>query len=266
MDIQQLLGYVGALLIGVVLGLIGGGGSILTVPILVYLLYINPVTATAYSLFVVGVSALVGAVRNMQKGLVDFRTAIVFAIPAFIAVYATRKYLVPAIPEKLLQIGSFLLTKDIAIMLFFAVIMLVASVSMIKSKRGEEGTSQEVSYNYPLIIIEGLIVGVLTGIVGAGGGFLIIPALVLLAKLPMKKAVATSLLIIAIKSLIGFLGDVENLEIDWTFLLIFTSIAIIGIFLGIYLSKFIEGKRLKKGFGWFVLIMGIYIIIKELQS
>lgn len=266
MEIQQILGYFGALLIGIVLGLIGGGGSILTVPILVYLLYINPVTATAYSLFVVGISALVGAVRNMQKGLVDFRTAIVFAIPAFIAVYATRKYLVPAIPQELFKIGNFLVTKDIAIMLFFAIVMLVASISMIKSKRDDEDSSESVSYNYPLIIIEGLVVGVLTGIVGAGGGFLIIPALVLLAKLPMKKAVATSLLIIAIKSLIGFLGDVENLEIDWNFLLLFTSIAVIGIFLGIYLSKFIEGKKLKKGFGWFVLIMGIYIIIKELQN
>lgn len=266
MDIQQLLGYLGALFIGIVLGLIGGGGSILTVPILVYLMYVNPVTATAYSLFVVGVSALVGAIRNMQKGLVDFRTAIVFAIPAFIAVYATRKFLVPAIPDTLFNIGDFLVTKDIAIMLFFAVVMLVASISMIKSKREDNQESDAVSYNYPLIIIEGIVVGVLTGIVGAGGGFLIIPALVLLAKLPMKKAVATSLLIIAIKSLIGFLGDVENLTIDWQFLLIFTSLAVIGIFIGIYFSKFIEGKKLKKGFGWFVLIMGVYIIFKELQK
>ncbi len=250
--------------IGVVLGLIGGGGSILTVPILVYLLFVNPVTATAYSLFVVGISSLVGAIRNIQKGLVDFKTAIVFAIPAFIAVYITRKYVVPAIPENLFSIGDFTVTKDIGIMLFFAVIMLIASVSMIKNKREAEREISEVSYNYPLIIIEGVVVGVITGIVGAGGGFLIIPALVLLAKLPMKKAVATSLLIIAIKSLIGFIGDVENLDIDWTFLLIFTFISVLGIFLGIYLSNFIEGKKLKKGFGWFVLIMGIYIIYKEL--
>lgn len=264
MDINQVLGYVGALFIGVVLGLIGGGGSILTVPILVYLLFVNPVTATAYSLFVVGVSSLVGAIRNIQKGLVDFRTAIVFAIPAFIAVYSTRKYLVPAIPEKLFSLGSFVITKDIGIMLFFAFVMLVASVSMIRNKREDNGVNSEVAYNYPFIIVEGVLVGVVTGIVGAGGGFLIIPALVLLAKLPMKKAVATSLLIIAIKSLIGFIGDVENLDIDWPFLLIFTSISVVGIFLGIYLSNFIEGKKLKKGFGWFVLIMGVYIIYKEL--
>ncbi|MDG4717042.1 sulfite exporter TauE/SafE family protein [Winogradskyella marincola] len=264
MDLNQVFGYIGAMFIGVVLGLIGGGGSILTVPILVYLLFVNPVTATAYSLFVVGVSSLVGAIRNIQKGLVDFKTAIVFAIPAFIAVYITRKYVVSAIPESLFSIGNLTITKNIGIMLFFAVIMLIASISMIRNKREAEREISEVSYNYPLIIIEGIIVGVITGIVGAGGGFLIIPALVLLAKLPMKKAVATSLLIIAIKSLIGFIGDVENLDIDWTFLLIFTFISVLGIFLGIYLSNFIEGKKLKKGFGWFVLIMGIYIIYKEL--
>ena len=260
----EIFGYLGALIIGIVLGLIGGGGSILTVPILVYLLFINPVTATAYSLFVVGVSSLVGAIRNIQKGLVDFKTAIVFAIPAFIAVYTTRRFLVPAIPDKLFSIGDFLVTKNIGIMIFFAIIMLVASISMIKERKAKAVADAVVVFNYPLIVTEGLIVGVITGIVGAGGGFLIIPALVLLAKLPMKKAVATSLLIIAIKSLIGFIGDVENLDIDWSFLLIFTGISVLGIFLGIYLSNFIEGKKLKKGFGWFVLIMGVYIIYKEL--
>ena len=189
----DILGYIGALLIGVVLGLIGGGGSILTVPVLVYILKINPVVGTAYSLFVVGVSALVGAIRNIQKGLVDFRTAIVFSIPAFLAVYLTRKFLVPAIPEEVFSVKDIVITKDIAIMIFFAIIMLLASVSMIRSKNGNTNdSSEQVEYNYPLIIIEGLVVGVLTGIVGAGGGFLIIPALVLLAKLPMKKAIATS--------------------------------------------------------------------------
>jgi uncharacterized membrane protein YfcA len=263
--VNDFLGYFGALLIGIVLGLIGGGGSILTVPVLVYLLYINPVTATAYSLFVVGSSALIGAIKNMQKGLVDIKTAIVFSIPAFIAVYLTRRYIVPAIPEHILTISGFEITKNIAIMVFFAIIMLLASFSMIKDRKSNESENTEVSYNYPLIIIEGLVVGVLTGIVGAGGGFLIIPALVLFAKLPMKKAVATSLLIIAIKSLIGFIGDVENLTIDWSFLLSFTFISIIGIFIGVWLNKFIDGKKLKKAFGWFTLIMGIYILFKELS-
>lgn len=249
-----------------VLGLIGGGGSILTVPVFVYLLYINPVTATAYSLFVVGVSALVGALRNIQKGLVDFRTAIVFSIPAFIAVYITRKFIVPAIPETLFDVGDYTVTKNVGIMVFFAIIMLVASFSMIRSNGKEDRQEEKVRFNYPLIVIEGFIVGILTGIVGAGGGFLIIPALVLLAKLPMKKAVATSLLIIAIKSLIGFIGDIETMEIDWQFLLIFTGISVTGIFIGVWLNKFIDGQKLKKGFGWFVLLMGIYIIFKEFSS
>mgnify|MGYP004447081785 FL=1 len=266
MEIVEILGYIGALIIGLVLGLIGGGGSILTVPILVYALSLNPVIGTAYSLFVVGATSLVGAVKNMMKGMVDLKTAIIFAIPAFIAVYLTRAFLIPAIPEELFQVGNFMVTKNLAIMLFFAIIMLLASISMIRNKRNETDEVIEITYNYPLIIIEGLVVGTITGIVGAGGGFLIIPALVLLAKLPMKKAVATSLLIIAIKSLIGFLGDVQNLDIDWSFLLIFTGISVVGIFIGIWLNKFIDGKKLKKAFGWFVLLMGIYIIYKELAS
>ena len=266
MEIVEILGYIGALLIGLVLGLIGGGGSILTVPILVYALSLNPVIGTAYSLFVVGATSLVGAVKNIMKGMVDIKTAIIFAIPAFIAVYLTRAFLIPAIPEELFTVGDFMITKNLAIMLFFAIIMLLASVSMIRNKRKETDEEAEITYNYPLIIIEGIVVGTITGIVGAGGGFLIIPALVLLAKLPMKKAVATSLLIIAVKSLIGFIGDVQNLEIDWPFLLILTGISIVGIFIGIWLNKFIDGKKLKKGFGWFVLVMGIYIIYKELAK
>lgn len=260
MEILEILGYFGALIIGVVLGLIGGGGSILTVPILVYMFGINPVLATAYSLFIVGLSSLFGAVRNMQKKLIDFKTAIVFSIPAFIAVYSTRMYLVPAIPESLFFLGEFEFTKNIGIMAFFALIMLLASVSMIRDdKKPQDRPVEKVSYNYPLIIIEGIVVGVITGIVGAGGGFLIIPALVLLAKLPMKKAVATSLLIISVKSLIGFLGDIQNYEIDWTFLGIFTALAAVGIFIGIWLNSFINGAKLKKGFGWFLVVMGIFI-------
>ncbi len=265
MEITSILGFIGALVIGIVLGLIGGGGSILTVPILVYLLGINPVLATAYSLFVVGVSSLTGALQNVKKKLVDFKTAIVFAIPAFVAVYLTRRFLVPSIPEELFQVGDFLVTRDTGIMVFFAIIMLLASYSMIRGKCVNcDDDGAEIHYNYPIIILEGVVVGVITGIVGAGGGFLIIPALVMLAKLPMKKAVATSLLIIAIKSLIGFIGDVETMGIDWVFLLSFTVFSLIGIVLGVWLNKFIEGSKLKKSFGWFTLLMGIYIIIKEI--
>ncbi|MEW7279518.1 sulfite exporter TauE/SafE family protein [Aquimarina sp. 2201CG1-2-11] len=265
MEAIEFIGYFGALFIGIVLGLIGSGGSILTVPIFVYLLHIPPITATAYSLFVVGVTAFVGAINNFKKGLINIRTAIVFSIPAFITVYLTRKYLVSAIPNKLFSIQEFIFTKDIAIMIFFAIIMLFASFSMIKKRKEALKKEMVVSYNYPIIIIEGILVGALTGIVGAGGGFLIIPALVLFAKLPMKEAVATSLLIIAIKSIIGFMGDIENLMIEWNFLLVFSIISIIGIFIGMYLSNYVNGKKLEKGFGWFVLSMSIYILIKELM-
>jgi len=266
---MDIIGYVASIFIGISLGLIGGGGSILTVPVLVYLFGISAELSTAYSLFIVGTTALVGGIRNATLGNVNYKTAVVFTIPAFIAVYATRAYLVPAIPTEILTIGDFVLTKDIAIMIFFALVMLAASVSMIRNKRkdGEESEVEvEPQFNVPAIIAEGAVVGVLTGIVGAGGGFLIIPALVLFAKIPMKKAVGTSLLIIAAKSLIGFIGDVQrpDLEIDWTLLLSVTAIAVVGIFIGIYLAKFIDGKKLKKGFGWFVLLMAIYIIAKQL--
>ncbi|MDH5366554.1 MAG: sulfite exporter TauE/SafE family protein [Cyclobacteriaceae bacterium] len=266
-ELIDILGYVAAFIIGVVLGLIGGGGSILTVPVFVYLLGIQPVIATGYSLFVVGTTALVGGLLYVKKQLVDFKTAIIFATPAFIAVYLTRKFIITAIPDVLVSNDMFIITKEIALMIFFGAIMLAASFSMIRNKKQKEEEAaqknQIVKYNIPAITIEGAVVGVITGLVGAGGGFMIIPALVLFAKLPMKKAVGTSLIIIAVKSLIGFIGDVENIEIEWGFLLLFSGIAIVGILLGTYINKLIPGAKLQKGFGWFVLLMAIYILINE---
>ena len=267
MDSIVIIGFAAAILIGISLGLIGGGGSILTVPVLVYILGVNPVLATAYSLFVVGSTSLVGAATYMRKGLVNYKTALVFAVPSFIAVFLTRKFLVPALPDPLFTVGEAIITKNIGIMVFFALIMLAASYSMITAKKCVDCNEDEpVAFNFPMIALEGSVVGVITGIVGAGGGFLIIPALVLLAKLPMKMAVGTSLLIIAAKSLIGFLGDLSTQTIDWQMLLIFTGLSIVGIFIGSALSKKINEKVLKTGFGWFVLIMGIYIITKELLA
>lgn len=266
MSTLEIFGFGASILIGVSLGLIGGGGSILTLPVLVYLLHLNPVTSTAYSLFIVGSTSLVGSFTYMRKELVNYQAAIVFAIPSFIAVYLTRKYLVPSIPSSLFTVGGFEVTKNIAIMVFFALVMLGASYSMIKDKKEAKGNdSEELKFNYPLIALEGGVVGILTGIVGAGGGFLIIPALVLLARLPMKMAVGTSLLIIAAKSLIGFVGDMSNMQVDWPFLLEFTALSVVGIFVGTYMSKYIPGEKLKKSFGWFVLVMGMYIIAKELM-
>lgn len=262
---MEIAGYIASIIIGISLGLIGGGGSILTVPVLVYLFGVEPVLATAYSLFIVGATSLVGTVPKYRQGLVSIKTALIFGAPAIAAVYATRKFIVPAIPDEVFSISGFTVTKSILLMLLFAVLMVFASYSMIKGKKEDgNGETGEQKFNYPMILLEGGVVGVLTGLVGAGGGFLIIPALVLLSKLPMKQAVGTSLLIIAAKSLIGFLGDLGHQVIDWQLLVVVTALAIGGIFLGNWLSHKIHGDQLKKGFGWFVLVMGIYIIVKEL--
>jgi uncharacterized membrane protein YfcA len=264
METSQIISYLGALIVGLVLGLIGGGGSILTVPLLVYMLGYNPIIATAYSLFVVGTTSLVGTLQKFKEGLVDVKTGLAFSFPSFIAVYLSRRYLVSNIPETLFKIGSFTLTKDMSIMVFFALIMLIASISMIKNGKNQEQTSST-KQPYYKTFIQGLVIGTITGLIGAGGGFLYVPALVLWANIPMKKAVGTSLIIVTINSLIGFTGDMQTLNIEWPFLLTFTGISIIGIVLGTYFSKFISGKKLKKSFGFFVLLMAVYIIYKELK-
>jgi uncharacterized membrane protein YfcA len=262
---MEILGYLAAIIVGLSLGLIGGGGSILTVPILVYLFGTEASEfAPAYSLFIVGSTSLVGSVQKYREGLTDIRTFLVFGIPAIITVYFTRHSLVPSIPDEI-ALGSFMLSKRLLVMGLFAILMLAASISMIRGgKKAEPETEGELKYNYPLILAEGVVVGILTGLVGAGGGFLIIPALVKFSGLSMKKAVGTSLLIIAAKSLFGFIGDAQRLEIEWGFLLIITALAIAGIFAGNLLSRKIAGNKLKAGFGWFVLIMGLLILIKEL--
>lgn len=264
MEIIELLGFLSAFFIGLVLGILGGGGSILTVPVLVYIFSLNPVTASAYSLFVVGISGLGGVIRNLNRKLIDYKVGIIYAIPSFIAVYITRKYLIPELPEILFEIGNQEVSRDLGLMLFFAIIMLYVAITMIKQKEKIKPEPQVKSHSIPILGFQGFTVGIVTGIIGAGGGFLIIPALVFFAKLSMKRAVATSLFIIALKSLIGFIGDVENIQIDWSFLLIFTSISVLGLLFGTFLSKFINDKKLKRMFGWFVLFMGIFIIIIEL--
>ncbi len=261
----EIFGYAASVLIGVTLGLIGGGGSILTVPVLVYLFSIDIVAATAYSLFIVGATSAVGSINYFRQGLVNVRTAIIFGIPSIVAVFLTRHYIVPAIPSEITHIGDFILTKGIFMMLLFAVLMIAAAYSMIKPSEENDNTQNADNqiFNYPLILAEGLIVGTLTGLIGAGGGFLIIPALVVLSKLPMKEAVGTSLVIIAMKSLIGFLGENHSTLIDWNLMLTVTGFAIFGIFIGMFLARHIDGCRLKPAFGWFTLVMGIYIILKE---
>ncbi|HEY6503738.1 MAG TPA: sulfite exporter TauE/SafE family protein [Chitinophagaceae bacterium] len=263
---MEIIGYIASILIGVSLGLVGSGGSILTVPVLVYLMNTDPLLATTSSLFIVGATSLVGGLRAYSKKIVDFKAVTEFGIPSIFSIFITRHYLLPAIPDALI-IGNISVSKGVFLMVIFAILMLAASFSMIRGKyiESQAGETEKERHNSALpLILLGLFVGVVTGLLGAGGGFLIIPSLVLFLKLPMKTAVGTSLLIIAINSLLGFLFSLKEFEYNWTILLSFTALSIVGLFIGSKLSERITGASLKKGFGWFILIMGIYIIIKEL--
>jgi len=260
---MELIGYLSAILIGLILGLLGGGGSILSIPILVYLFQMDAVMASAYSLFIVGVTSLVGAIPKYKEHLVSIRTGLLFGIPSIISIFVARNWIVPAIPEVVLAFDSFVLTKRILLLGLFAVLMILASYSMIRDKK--EIQNDERQFRTFLVIVEGTLIGLLTGIVGAGGGFLIIPALVLLTGLPFKTAVGTSLFIIAINSLTGFLGDVLNYPMNWKFLITLTALAVIGVLVGNQFARKIPSTKLRKAFGWFILLMGVWILFKELH-
>jgi uncharacterized membrane protein YfcA len=263
---MEVLGYIASILIGISLGMIGSGGSILTVPVLVYLMGIDPLLATTSSLFIVGTASLAGGIRSYVKNQVDFKAVTEFGIPSILSIFVTRHYLLPALPDTIFTIGNLVVSKGMFLMVVFAILMLAASVSMIRGRRSIENedlsTTERHNKVLPLVLL-GLFVGVVTGLLGAGGGFLIIPSLVLFLKLPMKTAVGTSLMIIGINSLFGFLFSLKQFDYDWTIILVFTIMSIIGIFVGSKLADKVSGANLKKGFGWFVLTMGVYIIIKE---
>ena len=363
-----------ALVVGAIMGLSGAGGSILTVPILVYVVGVDAVTATAYSLFVVGVTSTVGAVSYWRRGQVNVRAAVAFSIPSLVVVFLTRSLLVPAIPAQLGTVAGVAVSKDLFILVLFAVIMALAALSMIAKPRyrlsltetprpaGEPdapvagassatgrprsltgkpypasepcapgsrvvgvtertrpptanpsappssgasspesaiaaasasdsaGTAAEqgaaaaeatddpsrcaepgtepagaVKVSIPLAALEGTVIGLLTGVVGAGGGFAIVPALVVFSRLPMRVAVGTSLTIIAVKSLAGFVGDVaQQGRFDWGLLLAFTALAIFGILVGSRIGRYVPGDKLRRAFGWFVLVTAAGILVREL--
>jgi len=261
---EELIGYAASILIGVVLGLLGGGGSILSIPILVYLFGVDPVIASGYSLFIVGMTSLAGAIPKYRRQLVNLRTGILFGIPSIVTTFFTRLLIVPAIPEVVIQLGDVEVTKRMLILGVFAVLMVLASIPMIRGKG--EVTSENKRFRIVLVLLEGTVIGFLTGLVGAGGGFLIIPALVFLTGLRFKTAVGTSLFIIAINSLTGFAGDLVNHEMDWVLLLTITSLAVFGILIGNRLSSRIPGTQLRMAFGWFTLATGGFIIFRELGN
>lgn len=262
--IMIVAGYIASILIGLSLGLVGGGGSILTVPVLVYLFGIDAMQATYYSLFIVGSTSLVGAFRHYRQGNVQLRVAALFGITSIATILFVRRFLLPLVPKVIFAAGDMVITRQMATMTLFALLMVAASLSMIRGGNAESAIDENGENKTLQFILAGIGIGVVTGVLGAGGGFLLIPALVLLLRLPMKRAVGTSLLIIALNSLSGFAGDLGSANVNWQFLLTITAIAVAGILVGTRLSRNIPGHKLKKGFGWLVLIMGIYIFIREI--
>lgn len=260
----EIFGYFASIAVGIILGLLGGGGSILAIPILVYIFHIDAVKASAYSLFMVGVTSLIGAIPKYKDHLVNINTGLVFGLPSIVAIFVTRKWIVPAIPDVIFATDGFMLTKRLVVLGLFAFLMITAALSMIRSRK--ELAKDDGEWRVQLLVAEGLLIGLVTGLVGAGGGFLIIPALVWLTRLPFKTAVGTSLFIIAINSLLGFTGDLLNYEMNWPFLLTLTTLAAFGILIGHKLQKKISAQVLRKGFGWFVLILGMLILISESLS
>ena len=265
---MEFVGYLAAIVMGISLGLIGGGGSILTVPILVYLFKQDPLVATTGSLFVVGSTAFVGAILNARKKLIDFKTGVLFAIPSFIGVFAARHFILPYIPDHIIAVGGFTLTKALLVMGFFGIIMVLASRAMIRSGKATsepvEAASNNGKASLIAIIWQGFFIGITTGFVGAGGGFLIIPALVLLLKLPIKTAVGTSLAIIAANSIFGITISIGNLNFEWALLLKIAAIGIFGIVIGQFYSSRVNEKSLKRGFGYFVLVIGSFVILDQI--
>ena len=260
---MEIAGYIVSVLMGITLGLMGGGGSILTVPILVYLFKLNPVSATSSSLFIVGVTSLVGAFTYYYQGHIQLKKSFLFAVMSVIGVLISRTLILPMMPENILSIGSFLLTKNILLMILFSVLMLLASIKMIWPKNDVNAHAIKKKNNFLIeLSIKGFFIGLVTGLIGAGGGFLIVPALIFLVGLNMKQAVGTSLMIITINSLIGFTGDyLIQKNQNWSLLLTVAGLAILGILIGLKFNNSFSDKALKKAFGVFVLILGIFIFI-----
>jgi uncharacterized membrane protein YfcA len=252
----SLLAWPGAIAIGVSLGLLGSGGSILTVPVLVYLVGQDEKVAIAGSLFVVGTIALAGSMQFLRAGLIDWRNVAIFGVPGMIGTYLGA--MLAAYVAGIVQLS------------LFALVMLLASYLMLRPVDLESVSTSTPRAPWK-IAIDGLVVGIITGLVGVGGGFLIVPALVLLGGMQMHRAVATSLFIIALKSFSGFykyldILDNQDLQLDWNTLLLVTGLGIAGSFAGASVANRLPQNTLKKGFGMFLIVMAIYILFRSLPE
>ncbi|MBK6419520.1 MAG: sulfite exporter TauE/SafE family protein [Ignavibacteria bacterium] len=241
--------YVIAALIGISLGLIGAGGAIVAVPAFVYIGGIDPNLADGYALFIVAVASAVAVIMQGRNNLIDWKAVLAFGSSTIITLVVVRYYLDKFVPQNIQ-------------MIIFGVVLLIAAVGMLrKSETPDTATSSKPS----LLALYGIIVGVFSGLLGVGGGFLMTPALVLWAGLDMKRAVATSLVLISINSFAGVATDmVDGLQYDWMLVFTFTAITTAGIIIGTILSRRIDGSKLKAGFGWFVSIIGVAVLLREL--
>lgn len=261
--------YISFLFIGLILGLIGGGGSILGVPVLVYIDGDSASTATSYSLFIVGLTSLIGALAYLRKGEISAEAIFQFALASLISVFCMRRFILPAIPENI-HMAGFTVSKHSLIMVVFSILIVSSSYSMIKKRKPNNMSKirwdefMRSPIGIPFLMLLGILVGCVTGFVGAGGGFIIVPVLIFFMRLNFKKAIGTSLCIIALNSMIGFTGNIGHQKIDWFFLLSISAISVVGILLGSLISGKVSSKKLKPAFGWFTLMVGIFVFVKEI--
>ncbi|MTJ12239.1 sulfite exporter TauE/SafE family protein [Anabaena sp. UHCC 0187] len=257
-----ILGHFLATGIGISLGLIGGGGSVLALPILVYVMGVPTKPAIAMTLVIVGTVSLIGVIPHWQKGNINFKKAAIFGSATMLGAFLGAK------------IAGLPFITDSLQMLLFAIMMLIAAGLMIQrsSKKSpkESPANPHVVYTAPVckycwlwLLTEGLGVGILTGLIGVGGGFAIVPALVILGRTPMKEAIGTSLLILVVNAIAGFLGYLGQVELDWPLVGTFIIAASLGSFFGAYLSQFIDGKKLQKYFGYFLLAVAAFVLFQN---
>lgn len=252
MDLLEVLGYVAAIFTGFVLGSLGSGGSILAMPVLMYLFGIDPIEATSYSLFIVGTTAVYGTVKNQAKGMVQWKVVVSFGAPMLLAVAIARALIIPQLPETILGVsaGRF-------ITILFAVLMLFAAFAMWRGRK-EKGGHRSIW----ILVVQGVFTGLLTGTVGAGGGFIIVPVLILGLGLDVREAVGTSLAVIAVNSAVGFVSDmlVGQMNIDWTIILSFTALSALGLYIGTKVAGKLPQAILKKAFAVMVSIIAVIML------
>lgn len=260
---MEVLGFTISVLMGISLGLLGGGGSLFAVPVLVYIFGINATLSSMYSNFMVGITAGIGFYGYYLKDLVCFKSALDFLFPAITSIVLFKEYLIPLLPDTFSVFDFQMVSKSSLILILTGLLMLIAAIRML-ARDENKSLNQTYEVESVYLMLSGIVIGGLTAFIGIGGGFLIVPALLAYGKLPMKRAVGTALLIIFLKSFTGFSIDLLQVQLDWPFLLKFSSFGLAGMLAGIYLSGLVPNEKLKKGFAWLILGVGSMVLIKEL--